>query len=267
MNIKEYISSGILERYALGQCDAMEMKSVQDAITSYPELRTELNEIETALFKYAQSNSIAPPSKIKANVLSHIQSSSNSEKKEARIIEMPRKTNHYKWIAAASMIGFAISTWMNFIQSERYNRVHSELTSLRQQNTLLAEDLNVNRAGYKQSEELFAFLSDTTTRVISMKGTTSNPSSIATIYWNPKTSDVYLAVNALPMADDQSDYQLWAIVDGVPVSAGVFSVNDTSSVPQKMESFTNAQAFAVTLEKKGGSTTPTLEKLVVIGNV
>lgn len=267
MNIKEYISSGILERYALGQCNDTEMKAVQDAISNYPELHSELKEIEASLFNYAQANSVAPPTKVKARVLQHIQNSSSTERKIGRVIEMPRNSGYYKWMAAACAVALAISTWMNFMQSQRNDRLNGELTSLRQQNTLLAEDLNVNRAGYQQSEELFAFLSDTSTRVISMKGVASNPYNTATIYWNPKTSDVYLAVNALAKADDQSDYQLWAIVDGVPVNAGVFSVGDTSSIPQKMESFKNAQAFAVTLEKKGGSDTPTLEKMVVIGNV
>jgi anti-sigma-K factor RskA len=35
----------------------------------------------------------------------------------------------------------------------------------------------------------------------------------------------------------------------------------------KMKNIPRAQAFAITLEKKGGSVTPTMEKLYVLGKV
>ena len=38
-------------------------------------------------------------------------------------------------------------------------------------------------------------------------------------------------------------------------------------VLQKMKPFDKADAFAITLEKKGGSTTPTMEAMYVMGKV
>jgi anti-sigma-K factor RskA len=60
-------------------------------------------------------------------------------------------------------------------------------------------------------------------------------------------------------------YQLWAIVDGKPVSAGIYSEDkDSQIVLSKIE---NPQAFAITLEKQGGSIVPTMENMFVIGNI
>ncbi|RYF96535.1 MAG: anti-sigma factor, partial [Chitinophagaceae bacterium] len=84
-----------------------------------------------------------------------------------------------------------------------------------------------------------------------------DPSSIATIYWDKKKAEVFILVNNLPKAPSDKQYQLWAIVDNKPVSAGVFDVNENSEYLLKMTNISGpAVAFAVTLEKRGGSETP-----------
>jgi anti-sigma-K factor RskA len=50
------------------------------------------------------------------------------------------------------------------------------------------------------------------------------------------------------------------------VDAGVFDMKDGSGMT-KMKNIPKAEAFAVTLERKGGSTTPSLDKLYVMGKV
>ncbi len=63
----------------------------------------------------------------------------------------------------------------------------------------------------------------------------------------------------------ENQYQLWAIVDGKPVDAGVF--DSTTAGLLKMKALAGAAAFAVTIEPRGGKATPSLETLQVIGNV
>jgi anti-sigma-K factor RskA len=95
--------------------------------------------------------------------------------------------------------------------------------------------------------------------VIKMPGTnvptSPDSNSVATVYWNTKSKDVYLLVNNLPQPASDQQYQLWAIVDGQPVDAGVFDVQNASGL-LRMKNMPRAQVFAVTLEKRGGSTTP-----------
>ena len=59
--------------------------------------------------------------------------------------------------------------------------------------------------------------------IIAMKGQPVAPQSLTTVYWNKQTKDVFLLVNALPKAAAGKQYQLWAIVDGVPVDAGMLN--------------------------------------------
>jgi anti-sigma-K factor RskA len=71
----------------------------------------------------------------------------------------------------------------------------------------------------------------------------------------------------MPKNDEAHQYQLWALVDGKPVDLGVFDSTDKTIGLKDMKSIGNAQTFAVTLEPRGGSVSPTLEKLMVIGNI
>ena len=80
-----------------------------------------------------------------------------------------------------------------------------------------------------------------------------DPNDLAIVYWNSDTKDVMLNVQALPSAPANMQYQLWAIVDGKPVSEGMLTMG---AGLHRMSDVENAQAFAVTLEKAGGSPTP-----------
>ena len=104
--------------------------------------------------------------------------------------------------------------------------------------------------------------------IVKMPGvpTSPAPSSLATVYWNTESKDVYLLVNQLPMPVPDKQYQLWAIVDGQPVDAGVFEIEKNFSFV-KLKTIPKAEAFAITLEKKGGSTTPNMNAMYVMGKV
>jgi anti-sigma-K factor RskA len=83
--------------------------------------------------------------------------------------------------------------------------------------------------------------------------------------WDTKTKEVYLTTNKLPAPPQDMQYQLWAIADGKPVSAGMYS--DDKDARIALSTIENAQAFAITLEKKGGSEEPTMENMYVMGGV
>ena len=48
---------------------------------------------------------------------------------------------------------------------------------------------------------------------------------------------------------------------------GIGMLSDVKNSVQKMKPFAKADAFAITLEKKGGSPSPTMEAMYVMGKV
>jgi anti-sigma-K factor RskA len=99
-------------------------------------------------------------------------------------------------------------------------------------------------------------------RKINLKQLPGGNPAVVELFWNTKTKEVYVGGMQLPEAPSGKQYQLWAIVNGNPVDAGVLS----EAQLQKMKTFEKAEAFAVTLEKEGGSPTPTMEAMVVMAN-
>jgi anti-sigma-K factor RskA len=124
--------------------------------------------------------------------------------------------------------------------------------------------MDLYKARFLETNESIGLMSNPAMAQVKMPGVPGKEASLATIYWNTQTKDVYLLQNKLPAAPAGKQYQLWAIVDGKPVDAGML---DNCTGLCKMKNIPAAQAFAVTLEKQGGSPAPTLSDLFVMGKV
>ena len=73
MNIEEYISSGILEEYALGALSSEEMMEVEAMMAKYPEIKDELNNIELAFEDMAMATAQTPKRNLKSSILDLIE--------------------------------------------------------------------------------------------------------------------------------------------------------------------------------------------------
>ncbi len=265
MNIAEYIASGKLEECALGHGNAQERAAVEAMLASHPELRGELGEIEESLFQYAQANAVQPSAGLKGRVMAAI----TEEKKETPVVALnaqrsSRKTN---WLAAASIVLLLGSLAGNFMLYDKYQNSNAKVLALESEKTFLATDLGVERAKYSESSNMLSMINSPDTRRVELKGLPLSPESKAMIFWNKESADVYMSVASLPAAPEGMEYQLWAIVEGAPVDAGMIDLSAADNMLRKMKSFESAQAFAVTLEVKGGSSSPTMEKMYVMGAV
>jgi anti-sigma-K factor RskA len=58
-----------------------------------------------------------------------------------------------------------------------------------------------------------------------MKGTPNAPGALASVYWNESKNEGYLSIQDLKQLAQENQYQLWAIIEGKPVDAGVFEPN------------------------------------------
>ncbi len=95
----------------------------------------------------------------------------------------------------------------------------------------------------------------------------SDPTSNATALLVISDAGKYgtLVTDNMKVLDTQQQYQLWLVKDGKRTSGGVFSVNSEGYGWLKVESqdsLLDFQSFGVTIEPKGGSTTPTGSKVL-----
>ena len=275
MNIDNYISSGAIESYVLGIADAQEAAEVQQLSLEYPEIKQAIADFEASLELAAFANAFTPAASVKERLMFAL----HDEFVEPVVTAEPAKvinlaasdigdvkhTNLFKYLAAASVVLLVASAVLNIIFYSKYTKANEQVVALLNDKNTLTADNKSMQVKYLDLTTNLELLSDTNIIKVSMKGTAGKESNIATVYWNNKTKDVYLLANKLPKVPSDKQYQLWALVDGKPVDAGMLSV-DCNGVC-KVKNVLNAQAFAITLEKKGGSPTPDLKQLQVIGNV
>ena len=257
----------------MGLASPQEAQEVETLAAKFPAIRIELTKIENAVAEYAMLNSVTPPLALRDKVFAAISAEENSSlaKGDAKIVDFngeksSESSSGMKWYAAAASIALFASLAYNYTQfhkteAEKLNAL-AAVDSINNVNVEIQKQLALEKETALKNIDL---LTQPGNKLIEMKGLEISPSSLAMILYNQQTKQAYLSVKSLPKPPVDKQYQLWAIVDGKPVDMGVFDVNMDSTSLQKMMSIENPQAFAVTLEQKGGSPTPTLEQMYVMG--
>jgi anti-sigma-K factor RskA len=260
LEVKDIISSGLLEMHVTGIASAAETEQVEKWVMQYPEVKSELNAIEISMESYAIAHAIEPSMASKKNILQKLIPTGNPavvEAVPAKLISIPA---FWKYAAAASIILFLGSAVLNFIyydqlqkKSTSYNQAQKELYALNEQMKGMNEDMGVVKNKFSQP--------------VALNGLPASPEAAAKIFWMKNTGEVYIDPSNLPDAPAGMQYQLWGIVDGKPVDAGLIITSKKENKYRilKMKSFgkIKVQAFAVTLETAGGNPTPKGEMYVM----
>lgn len=280
MNTKEYIESGIIESYVLGLASAEEAAEVMQMSAQYPEIKQAIEDAEASFEQLAFDNAVTPPAEVKDILLQKLNgefATAPGKQTKSKIVTLPRKDGgtevvelrsiplkRWKFIAAAAVILFIISASINVFYYRDYATLKDRYTALLNDRNSLQANNNTYRTKLDEADQQIRLLLDPSVKTIKVPGTPGHENNAATVFWNQSSKDVYLFINHLPQATADKQYQLWAIVDGKPVSAGL--IGECGTAVCKLGNITNPQAFAITLEKKGGSTTPTMP-IVALGKI
>ncbi len=258
MDIKYYIDSGILELYVLDQLNPIEKRDVESMAKEFPEIALELSSIETAFENIALINKGKPNKELKDKIASRLIFNDPIQKQSPKIVRI----GWYITSLAACFILLLISCLLLW---DTYNRL--EITQNKYQ--LVLHETEKYASQTKEVSNRLAVtinsLVDTNSVFLRLKGTSQYPSVNVALFWNKKEHYLKLISSNFPKNKVDQTYQLWALVKGKPYSMGIFdgdSINRTS-ILNKDKAFT--QAFAITLEPKGGSLSPHLDKMVVMG--
>ena len=269
MNINEYISSGILESYVLGSCTSDQQKEVEANALQYPEVRTELEAIREALNNYVLLNEQSPPAHLKEKIAQAVKdsSSANNETKVYTLenkeeINVSRGANGYKLLAAASVaLLIAVSAFFY----NKLQKTENEVAQLKDQMEGMTHDKLINDSLIALEKKKMEFklaqmdmVKKPSMVAMPMTGKEKAPDAKVVVYGDSKTNEIFLEVDKLPKAPTGMQYQLWAIVKGKPISAGMVQIceqPDTCGI-LKMNSIADAHAFAISLEKEGGNESP-----------
>jgi anti-sigma-K factor RskA len=138
----------------------------------------------------------------------------------------------------------------------------SGMNEFRSWNLSLTAELTQYRGQADTLRQRMAIVGKPGVRKLDLQGVAGHEDLAAALYWDSATKEVYLLPSKLKTLPTGKQYQLWAIVDEKPVSAGVFNQASLEAL-QQMKTIQKAEMFAITIEKEGGVEAPTLDQMVV----
>ncbi|HET9826713.1 MAG TPA: anti-sigma factor [Chitinophagaceae bacterium] len=257
MNIQEYISSGIVESYVLGLASDDERAEFDRMCAQYPELGEARNNFELALEAQARRNAMRPPEEVKVKIWSAIQQTASKPSKIVRMEPSIRRSTALRWTAAASVILFLVAAYLAF-------SFYNQNKNLENSNRNLEAKINSMDSMLSKMVDDQKVLRDPNVTVVNMVGTQKGSPSSASVYWDSTSTNVYLIVKNMPRLPSDRQYQLWALIDNKPVDLGLFDPKD-NRVILKMKNTQKADAFAITIERRGNTGGPNLNQLQSMG--
>ncbi|MFN4363861.1 anti-sigma factor [uncultured Chryseobacterium sp.] len=269
MNTKEYISSGIIESYILGLASPEEAGILECVMKNNAEVKAAFEEAQKTLEDLATAQAVTPPDDLRTKIWNKIQQEQNDEEPSPVVsADIPaakpqeeiriQGNNNWKVYAVAASVLFLISVAGNIFWMSDQAKTKQEIARIS------TEKKNQDLAMQKMNQKM-EMISNPDMKMVMLKGVEKHTDSKAMVFWDTKTKEVYLNADSLPKAPEGMQYQLWAIEDGKPVNAGMYTEDKDSKIA--LANIPKAQAFAITLEKQGGSPVPTMENMYVMGEI
>ena len=253
MDIKSYISSGIIELYVMGMCSIEEEKELEMLRRQHPELNAAIIQYETELEASMQKNISLPANIVDERILQRLDSL------PAPVIHINRNTNNNinKWLkisAAAAVLLLLISSYFNYSLYSKNKQQEKNLQSTTPDIiTLPVSD--------------YAVLNNPKITPVAMYGVGAHAICRCTMFWDKSTGKMYIMIHHLPKSSSAKDYQLWAEVDGKPVSIGIINDEIRGRFIEMPNVPAGSIAFTVTLENAGGTAQPTVTETYLSGKI
>lgn len=288
MDLSCIISSGDLELYVLGMLPGDEAAKIEQLALLFPEIQEELDGISASLVDLGNTGLVTPLPTVKMALMDKLQALHDAETKTAPVVPLqterkampqphlppenespvvtmqaPAKRNN--WLVAASFTGLVLAVGGMLYMATKNNQTQTEVAGLQKQVGNLTRNVVELQRDKTAALEMVNMLQSDVYRKIKLTEVPGKPDALVQLLWNTQTKEVFVGDVLLPQTPAGKQYQLWAIVDGKPVDAGMLS--NVKNRVQQMKKFEKAEAFAITLEKEGGSPTPTMEAMYVMAGV
>jgi anti-sigma-K factor RskA len=246
VNTADYIASGILESYLLGSATEQEQREVSCMAAIYPEIQEALHELSWGLEQYSRMHAVNPPAHLKEKIAAALDFEPAESKENIKVDFKIHRNSNFRWAMAAACL-FAVMSVLFWLEKQK-----------------ISSNLQTQTTNLKEQKALLDLYTSNTHQQVAMLGTEKFLDAKTTVFWDKNKNSVQLSIQKLPSISGNKQFQLWAIVDGKPTDLGVF---DETKQVLKMKNVKGAQAFAITIEPKGGSSSPSLDQMCVLGKI
>lgn len=244
MNEQVTILPGMIEQYVLGLCTDAERSMIDQLRQKNAMIDADIQLFEKTFEAINMQKGLLPSKATDEAILTALSLLNQSVSTKKIIPIHSHKFRVIKQFAIAASVMVVLSVGYYFALFAKYRSQQIALIAKNPEvlSTLPVSDYNI--------------IKDPTITPIPMYGVGIHTICRCTMFWDKKTGKVYIMIHHLPRTDDTKDFQLWAMVNGKPISVGI--INDAIrdrfiEIDQMPE---GATAFSVTLENAGGGATP-----------
>jgi anti-sigma-K factor RskA len=271
--------------YALDLLEGAELAAFETSLAQNAALRALVDQLRQASTALALEKSAPPPSSaLRVRVLASIDSLPRAAATPAPVgvSQQPLAPvvsfNAALWTGWAAAACFALAT---AYFGSHYFTARTEATLLRND----AEFARTESQSLQQRIEAERILNSNYIAQLQKSGDVANlkiakladllgnsPQAVAIAVWNPLSQEGVLTVEKLPLLQSDQDYQLWVIDPAYkdPVSGGVFTVDEKGVARvsfRPSQSIKTAATFAISRERKGGSSSTPQGPVIAAGTL
>ena len=277
--MQELISSGKLELYVAGVLSEREMADVAAIALEHKEVADEIEIIEKVMVEFFSPAEFCIGDAEKEEQIGVILDKIRAQPIPENIYPRPipvspapiKKPGGMYWLAAALIAGLVVATGLTVWFAVENSNLSGQVADLRSKDQEMAGKNDQFQDKLTHLEQQVNIMRNILTRRVELTTVKGNKitgqDNYILAYWNPQTQKLMLVDAKLPALSPEQQYQLWALYDGKPIDAGVFDSKQLEVSTSFQKDIPNAQAFAVTVEPRGGSKTPTLSNLCMMGKL
>ncbi len=175
-----------------------------------------------------------------------------------RVLGKANVSTTSNWWAIAAMLLFIVTVGLGIVMNRQQTVIEQQQVRLQQVEDELAA-----------KEALLAVLGGRDVHLVTLDNQQNAPGGYANLIWDGESGQAMMRLAALPKAPTGKTYQLWILTSGNPISAGVFSVSESTSETflllqdLALHNQLDINGFAVSIEPEGGVPQPTGEIILV----
>jgi hypothetical protein len=249
--VREFLSSGLLEKYVKDEASTQESLVVERHIAQYPEVREEYNMFQDQLELTARAQAMDPP-----DILDSIMRSID----ESSVIQLKPKRKLMYWVSVAACISALILAGVSYSFYNKNKSLVDENNTIAEEIFDLRSDIDENNVMLDNVMKQLMKLNNPETEKYVLRGNERAKDLKTVAYINPIEKSSLIDVIDLPKLSNEQCYQMWAQMQDKMISLGILDESDRNLKP--IPYVENALSLSITIEPKGGNESASLENAV-----
>ena len=239
--------------FAVGATTPEEAAALESAMRSDPALAAEVAAFREVAATVATATPVAPSAGLRAELLAAVSKSAPTSVPRSRSATAPvTPARRPAWLPAALAASLLAAAGLGTYSVRLSSELHEARAAVGTLDARLQERERTLNTLLDAERDL---------RVAYLQGDAGPTGPGIQFFWNLKQGRAIAHVFRLKPAPDGRDYQIWALVDGKPVSLSVFNSDaDGRALVQEFTlpgTIAGVSAVLVSVEPKGGSVQPT----------